>query len=322
MPVTTTMMSNNHSTAKMWIEKYRPRTLAAGYIWHDTQQQGIIQGYIAQGEIQHLLFHGIQGTGKTTLSNILISELGVDPADVLRINASDENSVDTIRDKITNFAFSFAIGKFRVVQLEEMDYLSLSAQAVLRHVMEECESVCRFIGTCNAVHKIMPALRSRFAEFAFKRPDINKVCEYAATILANEGVQTDPDTFFKYVNAGYPDVRKVVGLLQQHSVNGVLQAPTETESTADYKLSLIDIMNGQNGATAARELVCRSITSEGYDELYRFLYDNLHLITKFGSDVSKYELGIVTIARYLERHAIVSDPEINVAALFIELGRV
>lgn len=305
--------------SSLWVEKYRPKTID-GYIWQNEKQKSQIKAYLDSGEIPHLLLAGVQGSGKTTLSKIIVNELNIDPSDVLTINASDENSVDTIREKIRNFAEGYAFGKFRVVQLEEMDYLTPNAQAVLRQVMEEYSDTCRFIGTCNYSNRIIPAIQSRFAVFNYKAPDQVQAMEYAATILVQEGVTFNDDDFFKFVHVAYPDIRKLVNLLQQHTVDGKLQPPSDDAQGDDYKFKLLDFLIAGN-FTDARKVVCSSVTREGYDDVYRFLYENIDNIPKFKEDSSKYEAGIVVIANYLHKHALVADPEINAAACFIELGR-
>jgi DNA polymerase III delta prime subunit len=303
----------------LWFEKYRPKTLD-GYIWQSEKQKNQIISYIAAGEIPHLLLSGVQGSGKTTLSKIIVNMLDIDPTDVMLINASDENSVDTIREKITNFAEGYAMGRFRIVQLEEMDYLTHNAQAVLRNLMETYSDTCRFVGTCNYKNKILPALVSRFAEYEYKAPDQGQTMEYAATILISEGVEFDDEDFFKFVKVAYPDIRKLVGLLQQHTVNGKLASPSDEAQGDDYKFKLLDYLS-QDNFIDARKVVCANVTREGYDEVYRFLYENIESIPKFKDDVNRYEAGIVVIANYLHKHSLVADPEINAAACFIELSR-
>src|ERR1017187_8047186 len=146
---------------KIWFEAYRPKTLD-GYVFQNEQQQAQILKIITSGEIPHLLLTGTQGSGKTTLAEILINELNVDEADVLRINASDKTGIDYIRDTILSFAGTYPIGKFKVVKLEEGDYMSQAAQGMLRAVLEENMDTCRFVCTCNYENKIIPALKSRF----------------------------------------------------------------------------------------------------------------------------------------------------------------
>ena len=141
----------------LWVEKYRPKKISE-YVFRDDVQKNQVQSWIKSNAIPHLLFSGAPGTGKTTLAKLLLHELKVDWGDVLQINASSENSVDTIRDKITNFSQTMPFGEFKYVLLDEADYISVNAQAALRGVMEEYASSARFILTCNYFHKIILVL--------------------------------------------------------------------------------------------------------------------------------------------------------------------
>lgn len=309
---------------RLWVEKYRPQTLD-DYVWQDESQKSQILRFLKDGEIPHLLLKGIQGSGKTTLSKILVREL-IDEdnqdIDVMLINASDENSVDTIRDKITNFAEGYSLGKFKIVQLEEMDYLTPNAQAVLRQVMEECSDTCRFIGTCNYDNKIIPALKSRMQEFNFKAPNKDQIMLFVANILAQEGVeittQEHIDILHRYIDVSYPDIRKLINLLQQNIVDGNLVPPSTDDKAGDYKFVILDLLQSNN-FRQLRKTVCDQVGRDEFDDVYRFLYENIHLAPKF-SKAEDQEAAIVIIGDYLNRHAIVGDPEINIAGMFIKLG--
>jgi len=304
----------------LWTEKYRPRTLKE-YIFHDERQQLSIENMVANGTIPHLLLSGVQGSGKTTLAQIIINELGVDPMDVLTLNASDENSVDVMRDKIRNFVSTFAMGDFKIVHLEEADYVSLAGQAVLRKLMEdEYADSARFILTCNYESKIMPAIRSRCQQFRFKAPDRTDVTEYIAGILLSEHIKFDLELLDKYIVVGYPDVRKIVNLIQQNSSSGSLLSLSQETETGDYKFALLDLIE-RDAWEDARALVCESVANEEWEDLYRFLYENLDKAPKY-SIRDKWEAGIVVIADHLYKHSIVADPEINASAMFIRLSQI
>lgn len=302
---------------RLWVESYRPAS-ADKFIFHSDLQKKQIMKMINEKQIPHLLFSGVQGSGKTTLSRILVNELNVDDADLLTINASDENSVDTIREKIINFTQLFPMGEFKVVQLEEADYLSLPAQAILRNVMEEYSDTCRFISTCNYENKIIPALKSRMQHFHFKAPDIGEVLVYAAEILINEGVQFEIDVLEKYVAAAYPDVRKIVNLLQQNvTPEKTLPAP-ETIESGDYKFNILSFIESGD-FVGIRKLVIDNASREEYEDVYRFLHDNIHKAPQCVKNNDAYESAIVLIASYLYKHGIIADPVINFSALIFEL---
>lgn len=306
----------NESKHKLWVEKYRPQTVDE-YIFHDSAQRTAVMKMIADKSIPHLLLSGVQGSGKTTLAQILISEMDVDETDVITINASDENSVDTIRDKIKSFITTFAMGEFKIVHLEEADYITPNGQGVMRRMMEEYSDTARFILTCNYENKIIPAVKSRCQQFRFKASDKVDIAEYVAGILMSEKVKFDLDTLDKYIAIGYPDVRKIVNLLQQYTSDGVLNLPISDKEAGDYKFKLLDFIERDKWLDA-RLLCCDNVVAEEWEDVYRFLYENLNKAPKF-QDQDKWESGIVIIADYLYKHGIVADPEINAAAMFIKI---
>lgn len=306
------------TTHVLWVEKYRPTSLDE-YVFHDTSHKKSFEQMVNTKTIPHLLLTGTAGSGKTTIAQVLIDSLGVDPADVLLINASDENSVDVMRDKIKNFITTFAIGDFKVIQLEEADYLTLNAQAVLRKYMEEPNCPARFILTANYEHRIIPAIQSRSQHFRFKASDVDKITEYAATILIKEQVKFGLALLDKYIAVGYPDIRKIVNLLQQNTINGVLQEGSTEVESGDYKFKLLDLLNNDDWS-AIRKLVCANVAAEEWDDLYRFLYENLNKSHKF-SGQDKWQEGIVIVADHLYKNTIIADQEINFAACAIRLSQ-
>jgi replication factor C small subunit len=309
-------MNDKHT---LWVEKYRPQALSEYVFPNDEKYSKAFHRMVNDKTIPHLLLSGVQGSGKTTLARILINELQIDETDALVINASDENSVDVMRDKIKSFVSTFAMGTFKVVNLEEADYLSPNAQAILRQVMEEFADTARFILTCNYDNKIIPAIKSRCQHFHFGKPDKDQVTEFAAKVLMAEKAKFTLDQLDGYIAVGYPDIRKIINLLQQNTIEGKLAPLTDTQ-TADYKFALLDLIESGDWLQA-RKLVCEQVTAEEWEDVYRFLYENLYRAPSF-SPKDKWEAGIVIIADHLYKHGIVADPEINAAAMFIRLGQV
>jgi len=303
----------------LWCEKYRPTKLDE-YVFHDESQKTAFYQMVGDKTIPHLLLSGVQGSGKTTIAQILINEIVTDEADVRIINASDENSVDDMRDKIKHFISTFPMGEFKIVLLEEADYLSLSAQAVLRKYMEDEASSARFILTCNYDNKIIPPIKSRSQHYRFKAPDKNGIAEFAAKILIAEKVEFDLDRLDKYVAVGYPDIRKIVNLLQQNSPSGsLLNHATEIEA-GDYKFQLLDLI-GEDKWQDARMLLCANVPAEDWESIYRFLYENIRKSPKF-TQQDKYYSAILVIAEFLYKNGICADPEINAAAMLISLSQI
>ncbi len=299
---------------KVWCEKYRPRSVSR-VIMPDNRTRKILDGFVKNGQLENLLMYGGPGTGKTSTSLALIRDLNVDRADVLKINCSDEK-IEAVRDKVKGFATTMPIGAFKVVRLEEFDFMGAEAQGLLRSLMEEVSGSCRFIATCNYVNKVIPALRSRFThEIALMAPAREDVMVLAAEILEAEQVAFDIDDLEKVVAAGYPDVRKVIQLLQGSSIDGRLDL-SSGEKAADWKLDLLPALEASD-LKAARKIVCESATPEELQDVYRFLFDNIHRVSKLKGYLDD---AIVLIAEYQYKHAFVADKEINVAALFIEIG--
>ncbi|KKN24904.1 hypothetical protein LCGC14_0890220 [marine sediment metagenome] len=307
------------SLDKLWVEKYRPKTLD-NYIFQNAAQKQTFEKMIASGSIPHLLFSGVQGSGKTTLAKILIDGMDVTDTDVMQINASDENSVDVIREKIKSFVITYAMGTFKIILLEEADRMTLQGQDALRNLMEEYADAARFILTCNYENRITPPIQSRCQHFRFKASDKDDIAEYIVKILAAEQIKFDLDLIDIYISAGYPDVRKIVNMLQQNSIDNTLQQPQSEGEVGDYKFELLDFIS-QDKWLDARKLVCASVIAEEWEEVYRFLYENLHKSPKF-SNRSNWEKGIVIIADHLYKHGIVADPEINAASMFIKFTQV
>ena len=302
---------------ELWVEKYRPNTVD-GYVFRDDAQKQQVKQWIADKTIPHLLFSGNAGIGKTTLAKILLNQLEINDLDVLEINASRTNSVEDVRDKIVNFVQMIPFGAFKVVLLDEADYLSPNAQAALRGVMEEYHTTARFILTCNYPNRIIPALHSRCQGFHIAKVDQTEFTARVAEILITEGVQPDLDTLDTYVKATYPDLRKCINMVQMNSQDGVLIKPNEADKTeADWKLDMVQLFKAGK-ITEARKLVCASARAEEMEEIYRWLYDNIDL---FG-DPDQQDKAIMIIKQGLVDHTLVVDPEINLAATLIKLGKV
>ena len=300
---------------KLWTEAYRPNTVA-DYVFRDDAQRAQVQSWVKSGAIPHLLFSGSPGVGKTTLAKVLLHELEVDDYDILEINASRENSVDTIREKITNFVATMPFGNFKVVLLDEADYISPNGQAALRGVMETYHASARFILTCNYPNRIIPALHSRCQGFHIEKIDQTEFTARMATVLLTEGVQFELDVLDTYVKATYPDLRKCLNMCQMNSTEGTLTAPNGDEGgSQDYKLVVVDLFKAGK-IREARALLTTSVRPEDMEELYRWMYDNLEL---WGDTNEAMDKAILAIRTGLVNHSFVADPEINLSATLVEL---
>ena len=300
---------------ELWTEKYRPSSIGT-YVFRDEGQRQQVSGWVQEGALPHLLFSGAPGTGKTTLAKVLLNELEVNDMDILEINASNENNVDTIRNKITNFSSTMPFGDLKYVLLDEADYITPNGQAALRGVMEMYHTSCRFILTCNYPQRIIPALHSRCQGFHIEKLDIQEFTARLATICIDEGVEVDLETLDTYVQASYPDLRKSINLVQQNVVDGKLQRPQDGDgSTSDWMLSAIELFKSAQYKDA-RTLICNQARPEEYDDVYKFMYRNLGL---WGDTELKQDQAIIIIRNGLVKSVSCADPEINLAATLIEL---
>ena len=301
---------------ELWVEKYRPKTVD-GYVFRDDHQRKQIATWIKDKSIPHLLLSGAAGIGKTTLAKILIHEIGIEDYDVLEINASRTNSVEDVRDKITNFVQMIPFGPFKVVLLDEADYLSPNAQAALRGVMEEYHATSRFILTCNYPNRIIPAIHSRCQGFHVERTDQTEFTARVATILVEENVEFDLDTLDMYVKVAYPDLRKCIQLVQQNSTEGNLEAPNKGDAgEADWKFDMVTLFKAGK-CNEARKLLCGKLRAEEMVEVYTWLYTNIEV---FG-DEEKQGKAILIIKDGLKDNTFVIDAEINLAATLVKLAR-
>ena len=300
----------------LWAEKYRPRTIA-DYVFRDEAQREQVKSWIDSGAIPHLLFSGAPGVGKTTLARILIHQLDINEYDVLEINASRENSVDIIRDKITGFVQTMPFGAFKVVLLDEADYISPNGQAALRGVMETYHASARFILTCNYPNRVIPALHSRCQGFHIERVDATEFTARMATILVAENVIFDLDTLDTYVKATYPDLRKCQNMCQMNSTQGSLRTPSGDEGgTREWKLDVVNLFKAGR-VLEARKLMCSSVRPEEMEDVFRWMYDNLAL---WSADPEKQDQAIVIIRNGIANVPLVTDQEINLSATLIELA--
>ena len=304
---------------ELWVEKYRPNTVD-GYVFVDNSQREQVQQWIRDGSIPHLMLSGSAGTGKTTLAKLLINELGVDEYDVMFANGSKEARKVEWVDKLISFCQTMPFGKFKVVLIDEADYMNPnSVQPALRNLMEDYSQTVRFILTCNYPSKIIPPLHSRCQGFQINKTDHTEFTARAATVLVSEGVEFDLDVLDTYVKATYPDLRKCLNLLQPNSQTGQLVAPSSADKSAgDWRLECVDLFK-QGRVREARTLMCQSATPEEANEIFTWMYDNLEL---WGRTPEQQDQAIVIIRDGIAKIPLVADQEINLSATLIELGQI
>ena len=304
-------MMNQNREHTLFVEKYRPVSLE-NYIGNEHLKTKVSR-YISTGDIPHLLLHGKAGTGKTTLAKLLVSNIDCDQ---MYVNASDENNVETVRNKIKMFASSVGFKDLKVIILDECDFLTPNAQAALRNLMETFSKHCRFILTCNYVERIIDPIQSRCQSFQIIPPSKKEVAIHTSSILNTEGVSFDNEQIVTMVNSSYPDIRRIINAVQRNIVDNNLIVDTESLVQNDYKLQVLEILQTQDKKNAFKNL--RQLLADSqirdYADLFRLLYD----------EIDSYGKGhiaevILTIAKYELSDAQVVDKEINAMAMLIEI---
>ena len=295
----------------IWNEKYRPTSLDT-YIGN-VHLKSKVSIFIETNDPPHLLFYGRSGTGKTTISKIIANSI---ECDFLYINASDENSVDVVREKIKGFASTLGFKALKVIILDECDYITPNAQAALRNLMETFSRHCRFILTCNYVERIIDPIQSRCQIFEIIPPSKVEVAQRLNQVLEEEEINYELQDLKILIDSNYPDIRRTINSAQRNVVNLQLKLDTNSIIQNDYKLKLLEILETQDKKNAfknIRQLVADSQIRD-FADLFRLLYD----------EVDSYGKGhvaecILVIAKYELSDSQVVDKEINAMAMIIEI---
>ena len=295
----------------LWVEKYRPKDLST-YVGNEHLKEKV-KVYLESEDVPHLLLYGRAGTGKTTLAKIITSNID---CDYMYINASDENKVDDVRNKIKTFASSVGFKSLKVIILDECDYLTPNAQAALRNLMETFSRHCRFILTCNYVERIIDPIQSRCQSYKVVPPSKKEVAQQLVYILNQENCTYELDDIALIVTAGYPDIRRVINSAQRQIVDGKLKIDTSSIIQNDYKVKLIELLASRSKLNDIRQLIAdNSITD--YSELYRLLYDEVE--TYSNGKVAECIMNIGE-AQFQDVHVV--DKEINFMSLIIRIMRI
>jgi DNA polymerase III delta prime subunit len=295
----------------LWTEKYRPYKLE-DYVGNE-HLKSKVEGYLETGDVPHLLLYGRAGTGKTTLAKLIIRSLD---CDYMIINASDENNVETVRNKVKNFASSMGFKKYKIIILDEFDYMSQNAQAILRNLMETFSQHCRFILTCNYIEKVIDPIQSRCQTFQIIPPTKKDVAVQISKILSSEGIKFEPKDLVPIIDSAYPDIRKVINTCQLNSIKGELKVDTQNLLENDYKMKVVDILKSnddkRNKYMKARQAIIDSKVTD-FTELYTLLYDRVDEYAPNNPNV------ILLIADGLYKCSMSIDKEIPTAATIINI---
>jgi replication factor C small subunit len=296
----------------LWTERYRPSKLD-DYVGNESLKVKV-GGYIQSGDIPHLLFYGKAGTGKTTLAKLITKSI---ECDVMTINASDENGVDTLRVKIKNFASSVGFKPYKIIILDEADYLTPNGQAILRNMMETFSKHCRFILTCNYIEKIISPIQSRCQSFQIIPPTKKDVAIHIANMLKKESIQFNPSDLVPIIDGYYPDIRKIINTCQLASNEGVLNTAAADITDTDFQLKLVGILkekdDARNKFVKIRQFVADNRVTD-FTDVYSYLYEK----------VDEYGKGnvaniILSIADGVAKDAISVDKEIVFMATVINI---
>ena len=298
----------NHS---LWVEKYRPTDLST-YIGNE-HLKSKVSVYLESEDVPHLLLYGKAGTGKTTLAKIITNNID---CDYMYINASDENKVDDVRNKIKTFASSVGFKSLKVIILDECDYLTPNAQAALRNLMETFSKHCRFILTCNYVERIIDPIQSRCQPYKIVPPSRKEVALQLKNIFETEDVNFKLDDLALIVNAGYPDIRRVINSAQRQVVDDELKVDINSVIQSDYKIQLLDMLSSGSKFNDIRKLIADNSVSD-YAELYRLLYDEVDTYSN-----GKVAECILAIAEGEFQDVNVVDKEICFMSTLIKIMRI
>jgi DNA polymerase III delta prime subunit len=299
----------NHS---LWTEKYRPSKLA-DYVGNE-HLKSKVEGYLETGEIPHLLLYGKAGTGKTTLAKLIVKSI---ECDYMIINASDENNVETVRNKVKNFASSMGFKPFKIIILDEFDYMTANAQAILRNLMETFSGHCRFILTCNYVEKVIEPIQSRCQTFQIVPPTKKDVAMQISKILKSEEIEFEVKDLVPIIDAAYPDIRKVINTCQLNSIKGKLKVDVQNLLENDYKIKIIEILSSnddkRNKYMKVRQALIDSKVTD-FTDLYTMLYDK---VDEYGGENTANV--ILLLGDGVSKSAVAIDKEIIAAATLIQI---
>ena len=304
--------TNKEVNNSLWVEKYRPRKLTE-YVGNEHLKQKV-SDYLQSGDVPHLLFFGKAGTGKTTLARLIVNSIN---CDYIIINASDENNVDTVRNKVKGFASTIGFKDMKVIILDEFDYMTPNAQAILRNLMETFSKHCRFILTCNYVEKVIDPIQSRCQTFQIVPPSKKEVAVQISHILGKEQVGFKPADLVPIIDSSYPDIRKIINTCQLNSTKGQLKLDTTSVIDSDIKSKVVDILKSKNDKRNKWKNIRQAVADariQDFTELYSFLYEK---VDDYGGTNTSNIILILSESQH--KDALVVDKEITFMSCIIQI---
>jgi replication factor C small subunit len=304
--------TNKEVNNSLWVEKYRPRKLTE-YVGNEHLKQKV-SDYLQSGDVPHLLFFGKAGTGKTTLAKLIVNSIS---CDYIIINASDENNVDTVRNKVKGFASTIGFKDMKVIILDEFDYMTPNAQAILRNLMETFSKHCRFILTCNYVEKVIDPIQSRCQTFQIVPPSKKEVAVQISQILGKEGVGFQPTDLVPIIDSSYPDIRKIINTCQLNSSQGKLKLDTTSVIDSDIKSKVVEILKSNDDKRNKWKNIRQAVADariQDFTELYSFLYEK---VDDYGGGNTSNIILILSESQH--KDALVVDKEITFMSCIIQI---
>lgn len=293
----------------IWNELYRPNTLENFMCESELKEK--FQEYIDKQDIPHILFEGKAGSGKTTLSKILVNNID---CDFLFLNATDERSMDVIREKVGSFAAAGSFKPLKIIILDEATHLLQASQVILLNMIETYSLNTRFILTGNYVERLIEPLRSRLQEYNLQPPSKKVVAQHIDSILEKEEIEHTIEDVVLLVKQFYPDLRKIINNAQKYTVDNKLVLDKTISATDDYKEKLLVELNASKpNITNIRQILADSKLQD-FEEIFRFLYDNLDKYSKGNDGVI-----ICLIEEYAYHATTRLDKEINIVALLSKI---
>ena len=296
----------------LWVEKYRPKRLSE-YVGNEHLKEKVAD-YLQSGDVPHLLFFGKAGTGKTTLAKLIVNSIN---CDYIIINASDENNVDTVRNKVKGFASTIGFKDMKVIILDEFDYMTPNAQAILRNLMETFSKHCRFILTCNYVEKVIDPIQSRCQTFQIVPPTKKDVAVQISQILGKEGVSFEPKDLVPIIDSSYPDIRKIINTCQLNSSKGKLKLDTTSVIDSDIKSKVVEILKGSDAKPNKWKNIRQAIADarvQDFTEFYTYLYEK---VDEYGGSNTSNIILILSESQH--KDALVVDKEITFMSCIIQI---
>ena len=296
----------------LWVEKYRPRKLTE-YVGNEHLKQKV-SDYLQTGDVPHLLFFGKAGTGKTTLAKLIVNSIS---CDYIIINASDENNVDTVRNKVKGFASTVGFKDMKIIILDEFDYMTPNAQAILRNLMETFSKHCRFILTCNYVEKVIDPIQSRCQTFQIVPPTKKDVAVQISQILGKEGIGFQPADLVPIIDSSYPDIRKIINTCQLNSSKGTLKVDTNSILDSDIKSKIVEILKSNDDKRNKWKNIRQAVADariQDFTELYSYLYEK---VDEYGGSNTSNIILILSESQH--KDALVVDKEITFISCIIQI---